>query len=123
MSPRMLATGCFVALALFLQPVAAQTMYKSTMPDGRVVYGDRPEPNAVKVESSKPDTAKTGVQLNAPGAEREVQKMEAARASSEAKDKQMRGYRQHATVYQSWRNQNDQHDVNGDGCHAHSKDK
>ena len=80
MSPRMLATGCFVALALFLQPVAAQTMYKSTMP----------EPNAVKVESSKPDTAKTGVQLNAPGAEREVQKMEAARASSEAKDKQMR---------------------------------
>ena len=90
MSPRILATGCFVALALSLQPVAAQTMYKSIMPDGRVVYGDRPEPNAVNVESSKPDTAKTGVQLNPPGAERTVQKMEAARASSEAKDNQMR---------------------------------
>ena len=90
MSPRTLITGCCVAFALFLHPVAAQTMYKSIMPDGRVVYGDRPEPNAVKVESSKPDTAKTGVQLNSPGAERELQKMEAARVRGEATDSQMR---------------------------------
>ena len=90
MSPRTFASVCFIALALLLPPAAAQTLYKSIMPDGRVVYGDRPEPNAVKVETSKPDTSKTGVQVNPPGAEREVQKMEAARARGEAKDNQMR---------------------------------
>jgi hypothetical protein len=46
------------ALAL---PAAAQTLYKSTMPDGRVVYGDKPAPGAVKSELQKPDTSKQGV--------------------------------------------------------------
>jgi hypothetical protein len=90
MSARTLASGCFVALALFMQPVAAQTMYKSIMPDGRVVYGDRPEPNAVKVEESKADTSKTGVQLNPPGAERQVEEMKAARERGDAKQDQLR---------------------------------
>jgi len=30
------------------------------MPDGRVIFGDRPEPDAVKVEKSTPVTSKTG---------------------------------------------------------------
>jgi hypothetical protein len=46
--------------ALVLQ-AGAQVLYKSTLPDGRVVYGDKPDPTAVKSEPIKPDTAKIGV--------------------------------------------------------------
>ncbi len=90
MSPRTFALECLIVLALLMQPVAAQTMYKSIMPDGSVVYGDRPEPNAAKVEESQPDTAKTGVQLNPPGAERQVEQMKATRERGEAKEDQLR---------------------------------
>jgi hypothetical protein len=37
-------------LTLAAPPVAAQTVIKSTMPDGRVIYGDSPMPGARKVE-------------------------------------------------------------------------
>jgi len=37
-------------LTLVAVPAAAQTAYKSTMPDGRVIYGDAPIPGARKVE-------------------------------------------------------------------------
>lgn len=54
-----------VAAALFcavlLQPAAAQTLYKSTMPDGRIVYSDKPAPGAAKVEETRPDTSKGGL--------------------------------------------------------------
>ena len=90
MSARILVSGCFMAIALFVQPVSGQTLYKSIMPDGRVVYGDRAEPGAVKVETSKPDTKKTGVQVIRPGAEGEVQSMEAARKQEDAKVDQKR---------------------------------
>jgi hypothetical protein len=90
MSARILASGCFIAIALLVQPAAAQTLHKSIMPDGRVVYGDRPEPGAVKVETSKPDTSRTGVQVIPPGAESKVQQMEAARKREDAKVDQRR---------------------------------
>jgi len=90
MSARILLFGCFIAIALFFQPVSAQTLYKSIMPDGRVVYGDRAEPGAVKVETSKPDTKKTGVQVIRPGTESQVQKMEAGRKKEDAKVDQRR---------------------------------
>ena len=84
MSQRILLAGCLIAIALTFPPVAAQTVYKSTMPDGRVIFGDRAEPGAVKVETSKPDTSRTGVQINPPGAERAVQGGESARKRSES---------------------------------------
>ena len=87
---RILASGCFIAIALLAQPVAAQTVYKSTMPDGRVIFGDRPEAGAAKVESSEPDTSKTGVQLTPPGAGRKVEEMRTKRESGEAKEEQLR---------------------------------
>ncbi len=57
--PIMVAGGVLVA-ALALR-ADAQVLYKSTLPDGRVVYGDKPDPAAVKSEPIKPDTAKIGV--------------------------------------------------------------
>lgn len=54
-------TGSIFAAALLLQPAVAQTLYKSTLPDGRIVYGDKPAPDAVKVEETRPDTKKGGI--------------------------------------------------------------
>ena len=51
----------FIAAALLLQPAVAQTLYKSTLPDGRIVYGDKPAPDAVKVEETRPDVKKGGI--------------------------------------------------------------
>lgn len=50
-----------ILAALLLQPAAAQTLYKSIMPDGSVVYGDKPAPGAVKVEETRPDIKKGGI--------------------------------------------------------------
>jgi len=53
------------ALAIAM-PVSAQPVYKSTMPDGRVVYGSEPAPGAAKVESVAPPPASSGVNVLTP---------------------------------------------------------
>lgn len=78
-----LATALFCAL--LLQPASAQTLYKSTMPDGRILYGDNPAPGAAKVEEQRRDTSKGGIGGTTPR-EREVLKdMEADRLQREAR--------------------------------------
>ena len=84
MSSRVLAFACLIVTALFVQPVLAQTVYKSTMPDGSVIFGDAPQPGATKVDSSTPDTSDTGVEILQPGAEGELRKMESARQDGES---------------------------------------
>ena len=54
------ARALIVVLAC-AQPVIAQTVYKSTMPDGKVVYGERPAPGAARVDKMEPPPPKTGV--------------------------------------------------------------
>ena len=61
MSIRISLFAGLLALAVLAQFAAAQTLYKSTLPDGKVIYGDKPVPGAVKVEETKPDTSKKGV--------------------------------------------------------------
>ncbi len=41
--------------------VAAQAVYKSTMPDGRIIYSEKGEPGATRVDKMDPTPAKTGV--------------------------------------------------------------
>jgi hypothetical protein len=41
--------------------LAQQPVYKSTMPDGKIVYGEKPVPGAAKVDTIEPPPAKTGV--------------------------------------------------------------
>jgi hypothetical protein len=55
----MIAGGILVTVLAL--PAAAQVLYKSVLPDGRVVYGDKPDPNAVKVEKQRPDISKRGI--------------------------------------------------------------
>lgn len=90
MFARIFAVGCLIAVALPFHLASAQTLYKSTMPDGRIVYGDREEPGAVKVETSKPDTSKTGVQINSPGEKGAVEETARARRSTEVSADRLR---------------------------------
>ena len=75
----------------------AQTMFKSTMPDGRVMFGDKPVDGAAKVEAIKPDTAKRGIQTLSTGeaaavkqAEQERLKRERGSESVQAAEKALR---------------------------------
>lgn len=88
MLTRIAACGCCLAAALLLQPAVAQTLYKSTMPDGRVVYGDKPAPGAAKVEETRPDISKGGIGGTTPREAEALKQMEEARAKREdAEDK------------------------------------
>lgn len=54
-------TCSILALSLAASSVLAQTVFKSTMPDGKVVYGEKAAPGAAKVETIEPPPPKTGV--------------------------------------------------------------
>jgi hypothetical protein len=56
-------------------------LYKSTMPDGKVIYGDGPMPGAVKVEKTRPDTSKKGITAATPKEKEALRQIEAERAS------------------------------------------
>lgn len=79
-------TAGFLAAALLLQPAVAQTLYKSTLPDGRIVYGDKPAPDAVKVEESKPDISKRGIGGSTPRETEALKQLEKARAGREVSE-------------------------------------
>ena len=72
--------------ALFAGEVAAQAVYKSTLPDGRVIYGDRPDPAAAKVEESTPDTSSRGLGGVTPSEVEALRALEKARLGREDED-------------------------------------
>jgi hypothetical protein len=76
-------------------PAWAQVIYKSIMPDGRVIYGETAVPGAKKVEEIVPQTGKTGVG-GAPteGEKQELQKREGARQKDEARQQEIRAAEQ-----------------------------
>jgi uncharacterized protein DUF4124 len=71
-----------LALALLSGAALAQFLYKSTMPDGKVIYGDAPTPGAVKVEKSRPDTSKKGVSASTPNEAEALRRMQTDRAGA-----------------------------------------
>ena len=75
-----------VLAALFAGGAAAQPVYKSTLPDGRVIYGDQPDPAAVKVEQSTPDTSDRGIGGAAPREAEALKELEKARLGREGED-------------------------------------
>ena len=94
MMRRIVVTGGIVAAALLLQPAAAQVLYKSTMPDGRIVYGDKPAPDAVKVEETRPDISKRGIGGTTAREQEALKEMEKARAQREAGQDKVRAAEQ-----------------------------
>lgn len=53
-------------IALFAANAGAQTIYKSIMPDGKVIYGEKPAEGAKKVETIEAPPATTGVTAATP---------------------------------------------------------
>ena len=72
--------------ALFAGELAAQPVYKSTLPDGRVIYGDQPDPAAAKVEESRPDTSSRGIGGITPGEAQALEQMEKTRRERDSSD-------------------------------------
>jgi hypothetical protein len=81
---RFLTSACCLLASLLLQPAAAQVLYKSTMPDGRVVYGDKPQPDAVKVEETRPDISKRGIGGSTPREQEALKELEKSRTQRES---------------------------------------
>ncbi|MGZ8153713.1 MAG: hypothetical protein ACXW2I_00575 [Burkholderiales bacterium] len=50
-----------VLLVLGAGGAGAQVVYKSTMPDGKIVYGEKPASGAKKVDKLEPPPAQTGM--------------------------------------------------------------
>jgi hypothetical protein len=80
---RIVVTGGIAAVALLLQPAVAQTLYKSTMPDGSIVYGDKPAPDAVKVDETRPDIKKGGIGGTTPREQEALKELEKGRLQRE----------------------------------------
>ncbi|MDH4095043.1 MAG: DUF4124 domain-containing protein [Betaproteobacteria bacterium] len=92
--PFVVTAAALLGVVLLL-PVAAQTQYKSTMPDGRVVYGDRPAQGAAKVEEIQSDTSKGGLGGPATPSEKQVLKeLEKERLQRESAQEKVRAAEQ-----------------------------
>lgn len=90
MSNRILPPVLWLIAALAAGPALAQVFYKSTMPDGRVVYGDKPAPGAVKVEETKPDISRQGIGGSATREAEALKAMQESRHKREAADTELR---------------------------------
>lgn len=87
---RVPAIACCLLVALMPLTGSAQTLYKSVMPDGRVVYSDKPPPGAVKVEEKKADTGKRGVTAPSAREKAALNKMTQERLAREAAQDRVR---------------------------------
>lgn len=67
----------------------AQTIYKSTMPDGHVIYGTEPAQGAKRVETMKPPAESTGVQPVAPQDAKKLEQTGRQREQREAREEQI----------------------------------
>jgi hypothetical protein len=52
---------CLCVCLLGATPAIAQMVFKSTMPDGSVVYGEKPATGAARVETLEPPPPKSGI--------------------------------------------------------------
>ena len=79
-----MAHACALALLAYAGSVVAQPVYKSTMPDGKIVYGEKPAAGAKRVETIEPPPAKTGVTGLTPEEKARAEKLARERASATA---------------------------------------
>jgi hypothetical protein len=62
----------------------AQTLYKSTMPDGKVIYGEKPAPGAKRVDTLASPPAQTGTTIVTPAEKSAASQRVDKRAAGEA---------------------------------------
>ena len=90
MFTRIVPLAGLLAAALVVAPAPAQTLYKSITPDGRVVYSDKPPPDAVKTEKREMDTSKQGVVVTTDREKAALKKMESQRKAGERSGDRLR---------------------------------
>lgn len=76
-----LIAASVIVLAAAASAASAQPVYKSTMPDGKVVYGEKPAPGAKRVDEIKPPPPKTGMTTVTPAEKARVEQQAKARAA------------------------------------------
>ena len=81
---RTIAHACTLALLAFAAGAGAQPVYKSTMPDGKIIYGEKPVAGAARVETIEPPPAKTGVRGLTPEEKARAEKLARDRAAATA---------------------------------------
>jgi len=82
---------CAAALAALAWTASswAQTVYKSTMPDGRVIYSTEPVHGAKRVETLKPPAESTGVKPVGPADTQKLEQQERQRSKREARQDEL----------------------------------
>src|SRR6266581_3132221 len=87
---RSAAGWCLIATFGLPLAAASQVLYKSILPDGRIVYGDKPAPGAAKVIESRPDTSKAGIGGTSPREAQLLEEFRKARIQREEKEEKLR---------------------------------
>jgi hypothetical protein len=77
-TPATVAALLALAAAFAIPPLQAESVYKSTLPDGHVVYGNAPAKGAAKVQKLAPVAPVVEVEPHAAEALREREKTQAA---------------------------------------------
>jgi len=83
---KLLFRAATAAVLVWAASASAQVIYKSTMPDGRVIYSAEPAPGAKRVETLKPPTGDTGARPVGPQDERVLQQRELQRAEQAGRE-------------------------------------
>jgi hypothetical protein len=81
---RTLITSLALALLLAAPAAGAQTLYKSIMPDGRVVYGEKPAPGAQRTETIEPPPPRSGIRMVSPEESKGIHERMKKRYAAEA---------------------------------------
>ena len=72
-----------MVLLLSAAAAGAQTLYKSTMPDGKVIYSEKPAPGAKRVDTVEPPPARTGTTTITPQEKARAQQTPAPAAAQQ----------------------------------------
>jgi len=89
-TPVVKRSSLVVALLFVATGAGAQTLYKSTMPDGKVVYGEKPEPGAKHVDTVTAPPPKTGTTILTPAEKKGIeQRIEKRAATSDAQRREL----------------------------------
>ena len=72
-----------IVLLLSAAAAGAQTLYKSTMPDGKVIYSEKPAPGAKRVDTVEPPPARTGTTTITPQEKARAQQAPAPAAAQQ----------------------------------------
>lgn len=78
------AVSFALVLLLSAAGASAQVVYKSTLPDGKVIYGEKPDPRATRVDKIEPPPAKTGTTIITPEEVARAERLAKERAAADA---------------------------------------